>query len=270
MGTRFQDLNLSNYFLFAAAAEDEEVSQLLLETLLGIKVGRVKVNVEHTFLYSSDYRSIRLDVYISDEVEVHYNVEMENRGRETLPQRSRFHQAEMDVMSLAPGMPFLEMKPVYVVFICTFDPFGHGLYRYTFENRCIEKDFSLGDGAMRVFLNTKGTNDVEVPIELVNLLHYVEDTTDEYVVRVDDPNVRRLHERVVTLKQNKTWEAKYMLFEELLQEQKQKGREEGREEATFRILRLTEMMMASGEAGEIARLRQEPEFLAAMFEKYHL
>ena len=35
MNTRFQDLNLSNYFLFAAAAEDEETSQLLIETLLG-------------------------------------------------------------------------------------------------------------------------------------------------------------------------------------------------------------------------------------------
>ena len=55
MATRFQDLNLSNYFLFAAAAEDEETSKLLVETLLGIEVGRVKVNVEHTFLYSSDF-----------------------------------------------------------------------------------------------------------------------------------------------------------------------------------------------------------------------
>ena len=59
MGTtskRFQDLNLSNYFLFAAAAEDEGTSQLLLETLLGIKISGVKVSVEHPLLYSSDFR----------------------------------------------------------------------------------------------------------------------------------------------------------------------------------------------------------------------
>ena len=43
MNTKFQDLNLSNYFLFAAAAEDEETSQLLIETLLGVRIGRVEV-----------------------------------------------------------------------------------------------------------------------------------------------------------------------------------------------------------------------------------
>ncbi len=95
--TRFQDLNLSNYFLFAAAAEDEETSQLLLETLLGIRVSGVKVSVEYSLLYSSDFRSVRLDLYVSDMVEVHYNMEMENRERTSLPQRSRYHQAEMDV-----------------------------------------------------------------------------------------------------------------------------------------------------------------------------
>lgn len=282
METKFQDLNLSNYFLFAAAAEDEATSQLLLETLLGIRVGRVKVNVEHSFLYSSDYRSIRLDVYVSDEVRVRYNVEMENRDRGALPQRSRFHQAEMDVMSLSPGESFSELKPVYVVFLCTFDPFGRGLYRYTFLNRCVEEDFPLEDGATRVFLNTCGTNDADVPRELVNLLHYVENSTDSYVEKTDDPNVRKLHERVVQLKQSREWEARYMLFEELLQEKKQEGREqglnegrkqglnEGRREATAYILRLTKAMVTAGEAEQIPRLEQDPEFLADMLKKYHL
>ena len=278
MGTRFQDLNLSNYFLFAAAAEDEEVSQLLLETLLGIRVGRVKVSVEHSFLYSSDFRSVRLDVFVSDEVEVRYNMEMENRERGALPQRSRYHQAEMDVMSLAPGEDFSKLKPVYVVFICTFDPFGLGKYRYTFENRCIEEDFPLGDGATRVFLNTKGTNGADVPGELVNLLHYLEDSTDTYVGKTDDPKVRRLHERVVRLKRSREWEARYMQFEELLQEHKQEGRREGRQEGRREgrqdgmncILKLTAAMMEAGEGDQISRLSTEPEFLKAMLEKYHL
>ena len=40
--TSFRALNLSNHFLFSAAAEDEETSRLLQETFLGIEVGRVK------------------------------------------------------------------------------------------------------------------------------------------------------------------------------------------------------------------------------------
>ncbi len=277
MGTtskRFQDLNLSNYFLFAAAAEDEETSQLLLETLLGIKIGDVKVSVEHSLLYSSDFRSVRLDVYVSDTVEVHYNMEMENGDRTSLPQRSRYHQAEMDVVSLAPGEDFAELKPVYVVFICTFDPFGRGLYRYTFENRCCEEDFSLGDGATRVFLSTKGTNEDEVPKELVNLLHYVENSTDAYVSEVDDPTVRKLHERIRELKRSREWEARYMQFEELLREREKEGRvegfEQGRMEERKRILALTAAMAAAGEAEQIPRLSGDPAFLEEMLAKYRI
>ncbi len=271
----FQDLNLSNYFLFAAAAEDEETSRLLLETLLGIKVGRIKVNVEHTVLYDSEYRSVRLDVFVADETEVRYNMEMENRGRGSLPQRSRFHQAEMDVMSLKPGEDYSELKPVYVVFICTFDPFGRGLYRYTFENRCAERDyFPLGDGAVRVFLSTKGTNDADVPKELVNLLHYVENSTDAYVAEANDPNVRKLHDRVKELKRSRGWEASYMLLGELMDEQRKEGREEGRregeQEERARILRLTGLMIRAGETDLIGRLEREPEFLETMLQKYHL
>ena len=268
--TRFQDLNLSNYFLFAAAAEDEETSQLLLETLLGIKISGVKVSVEHSLLYSSDFRSVRLDVYVSDTVEVRYNMEMENSERTSLPQRSRYHQAEMDVIALKPGEDFATLKPVYVVFICTFDPFGRGLYRYTFENRCCEKDFPLGDGATRVFLSTKGTNEPEVPKELVNLLHYVENSTDAYVSEVDDPTVRKLHERICELKRSREWEARYMQFEELLREREREGREQGRTEERSRILALTAAMAAAGEAEQIPRLRSDPVFLKEMLGKYHL
>ncbi len=266
MNRRFQDLNLSNYFLFAAAAEDEETSQLLIETLLGVRIGRVKVRIERSMMFSSDFRSLRLDVYLSDEAQVQYNLEMENRGEEELPKRSRFHQAQMDVLGLRPGEEFAALKPVYVVFICTFDPFGKGLYRYTFENRCLERDFALGDEAVRVFLSTKGTNDGEVPEELVNLLHYLEDTTDAYVGRVDDPNVRKLHGRVAQLKQDRDMEAQYMLFEELIQRE----RKDAAKETTERILRLTVLMVGAGEGSQIERLEREPEFLDAMLEKYHL
>ena len=54
--------------------------------------------------------------------------------------------------------------------------------------------------------------------------------------------------------------------EELLREREKKDREE----ATARILRLIEAMAAAGENDQIPRLSQEPDFLAAMLDKYHL
>ena len=66
---KFKDLNLKDAFLFGAALSDEETCRMILELVLGKKISHVKVHTEHTFLYSSDYRMVRLDVYASDDVQ---------------------------------------------------------------------------------------------------------------------------------------------------------------------------------------------------------
>lgn len=73
---KFQELNLSNAYLFAATMEDEGTCRITLEMLLERKIEKVVVHVEHSMLYSQDYRSIRLDVYASDETGSIYNMEM--------------------------------------------------------------------------------------------------------------------------------------------------------------------------------------------------
>ena len=110
---------------------------------------------------------------------VSYDVEAQNECNGNIAKRSRYYQAEMDVSSLKPGDDFSDLKPGYVIFICTFDPFDEGLYRYTFEECCLETGKPLGDETRKIFLNTKGTNDVEVPKELVHFLKYMENSSDE-------------------------------------------------------------------------------------------
>ena len=102
MKKTLQELDLSNSFLFAAALEDPEICQLVLEIILGSKVPKVKVHAEHSILISSEFRSVRLDIYASDELQVNYNVEAQNENEGNLAKRSRYHQAEMDVSSLKP------------------------------------------------------------------------------------------------------------------------------------------------------------------------
>ncbi|MBQ9766423.1 MAG: hypothetical protein IJW18_09545 [Lachnospiraceae bacterium] len=64
---------------------DPEVMRITMEVLLGRKVNKVTVNAEHTLMFSSDSRSIRLDIYAENEEGV-YNVEMqgENEGNTIL------------------------------------------------------------------------------------------------------------------------------------------------------------------------------------------
>lgn len=59
MRKKFKDLDLSNAFLFAAALEDEQTCQIVLEIILGKKIPKVKVHSEHTILYNSDFRPVR-------------------------------------------------------------------------------------------------------------------------------------------------------------------------------------------------------------------
>lgn len=227
MEKSFQELDLSNAFLFAAALEDSETCQLVLEIILGEKLPPVNVHAEHNILISSDFRSVRLDIYANDEIEVNYNVEAQNKNEGNLPKRSRYHQAEMDVSSLKPGQDFNDLKPGYVIFICTFDPFGKKLYRYTFEERCLERDFPLGDGTKKIFLSTRGKNRDEVPEELIHFLEYMENSTDAYVATVTEQSINKLHNKISKLKEERDLEARYMTFEELLRSREKDGISQG-------------------------------------------
>lgn len=270
---KFQDLNLKDAFLFAAAMEDEETCRITLQVLLNRKITKVRVRAEHAMLYSSDYRSIRLDVYARDE-EGDYNVEMQVENHGNLPKRSRYHQAEMDVASILPGTDFNDLKPNYVIFICTFDPFGQGLYQYTFENRCIETENALGDGTTKIFLSTKGKNAEAVPQALVHFLQYIENSSEQCVEALHDETVGRLHNRVRALKKSREWESRYMRFDELLQDAERvgltRGMEKGIEKGQERLLTLIDKMTEAGETEEIKRLVKDADFLQEMFAKYQV
>ena len=113
---KFQELNLSNAFLFAAVMNDAEVCRLVLEILTGEPVEAVNVQSEQSILFSSDFRSVRLDVYARDCLEVEYDLEMENGG-ESLPKRSRYYQSQMDVAALKPGDDVDLLGLSYVIFL---------------------------------------------------------------------------------------------------------------------------------------------------------
>lgn len=260
---RFQDLNLADAYLFAAALEDAETCRVTLEILLGRTIGHVTVHAEHSILFSKDYHSIRLDIYAQDAEGSDYNVEMQGGNEGNLPKRSRYHQAQMDVMSLPSGSDFNELRPSYVVFICRFDPFGGGLFRYTFTNRCAEMDLELGDGTVKIFLNTKGKNTSDVPRELVHFLEYVENSTSECADKQDDERIRHIHKRVMAVKESQKWERKYMTFGELLQKEHRDGIQEGRQES----LLLTQKMLEAGEADKVSLLSDE-KFFEEMCRKY--
>ena len=211
--TNFQELNLSDCFLFPAALEDPVTCRLILECIVEEEVGELAIRTEYTRAYNSEFKCIRLDVYAKDVVtEVSYNLEMQNNNEYNLPLRSRYYQAQIDVGSLEPGDKYTDLKPLYVIFICNFDPFGENLYRYTFSMQCEERDVPLNDGVKRIFFSTKGKNKDEVPAILIDFLGYLNDSTDTYVEQNSNEKVKEIHERIKVLKKNRAVEERYMHY----------------------------------------------------------
>ena len=86
----------------------------------------------------------------------------------------------IDSKLLQPGeVDFNTLNDIYIIIISPFDLFGLKRYRYTFRMKCDEEnELRLEDGAVRIFLNTRGENYEEVNPELTELLRYMEHTTE--------------------------------------------------------------------------------------------
>ena len=235
-----KELNLTNRFLFDEVLEDPQTHQDILSIIFGRDIPLLEQNeTEKELRVSPHLRAVRMDVYAMDEEKSVYNTEMQQKKRTDLAKRSRYYQSMIDAGLLEPGIPdYNQLNNSYIIIITPFDLFGYGRYVYTFRAGCLEEpDCCLEDGAVRIFLNTRGKNDGEVSKELVGFLRYVEDTTDEMAADMDSERIKRIHNRVrkvkaseeVGVKNMQAWEERYYDKEEARQEGLEEGRQEGRE-----------------------------------------
>lgn len=224
-----EKLNLTNRFLFDEVLDDPETHQAVLNIIFGRQAPVLELNqTEKEKRLSPLIRSIRMDVYAEDEDGTVYNTEMQGEKKTDLAKRSRYYQALIDTGLLQPGIPdYNQLNDSYIIMINTFDMFGYGKYIYTFDSRCREvPDCILKDGAVRIFINTKGTNHEDISEEFRIFLQYLEDTRSEVLQNVSSVNLKKLHERVCEVKASEKVGVKYMQAWEEVYYAKQDGREE--------------------------------------------
>ena len=257
-----QELTIKDNFMFGAVMLEEENCRQLLELILGFPIEKVEVDREKSMIFNPDYKGIRLDIMAKDEVGTHYNVEMQAVKHKALGKRSRYYHSQMDMELLLTGEKYSSLPNTYVIFICDFDPFGEGKYRYTFETRCLESDtVKFGDGRTSIFLSTYGKNKQEVSDELVSFLQYVNADLEESVNDYEDDFVSILQQTVKKVKQSREMGARYMTWHEMLEEERDEGRIEGREEGRIvgRIDSILELLEDLGEIPEELRNKIEEE-----------
>ena len=219
-----------------------------------------------------DFSAASPMIFSMDEEDSVYNTEMQEERKTDLAKRSRYYQALIDTGLLEPGIPNYNcLNDSYIIMIMPFDLFGYGKYVYTFNARCEEvSECQLKDGTTRIFLNTRGKNDSEVSKELVDFLHYLEDTTSERVAKTDSERIKRIHDRVCKVRLNEEVGVKYMQAWEEKYYAKEDGREEGREEGRKELLmELIEKKLKKGkEATVIAdELEEEVETILEVIQE---
>lgn len=94
--------------------------------------------LQKTIKPDADAKSIRLDVYIKDDKNIVYNIEMQASDTKELPKRSRYYQSLIDLQLIDKGQTYRKLNRSFIIFICLEDIFGHGRHIYTFENLCKE------------------------------------------------------------------------------------------------------------------------------------
>ena len=168
-------------------------------------------------------RGVRFDVFTKTAREF-FDIEAQKRKLRDLTKRPRAYHTVMtydglNVNTLKESGSYKDLPDSYVIFICTFDPFGSGRHVYSFQNYCTEdKNLALGDGAYTIFLNTKGKID-DVSPELKRFLDFVENNQVS-----DDSFIKELDQKIKEIKTNTKWRSEYMVLLTLEDEKFAEGR----------------------------------------------
>ena len=223
MTKRYEELEFTDDFMFCKLLQNNpDVTQAIVELLTGKKIGGIVNNErQRPIEITPDGKGVRMDVYLRDDNDVVYNIEMQKANADDIPRRARYYQSMIDVDLIERGMDYKGLNDSYVIFIMLEDPFGKGEPIYTFHNTCKELDnLSLDDGTVKIFVNAQGICG-KISSELKSFIEYL---------RGDDASsilTRTIDERVNRLKRNERWKGEFMTLYEHYQIERSEGREEG-------------------------------------------
>ena len=205
----FDQLTITDNYMFQAVMREPRNVKPLLEMVIDKKIREIVViEREKTVETGYESRGIRMDVYIQDDENTVYDVEMQASKKHHFGKRFRYYQSAIDVDIVNKGDGFGKLKTSFIIFITTYDPYDKGWYMYPFETICSwDMEIKMDDGARRIVLNTKGTKDKEgheVSSEIKEMLSYMDG-------RAPESEYSRMLDRAVSeVKQSEERRTEYM------------------------------------------------------------
>ena len=230
----WQDLTICDDYMFKLIMRRKRICKRMLEKILQVSIRDITYpEEEKNMKMQYDSKGIRLDVFVADDENTVYDIEMQVRKPEDdgLYRRTRYYQSMIDADLLERGADYDELNSSYVIFICPFEPFDRGRHIYTFKNLCLEdKDLELGDGATKIFLNSVGTADDVTP-DVKCFLDYVNG------VLSNDDFVQEIDQEIRAVKKLENERVRYMTYAMKMQEERKEGRIEEKRSIALRMLK---------------------------------
>jgi hypothetical protein len=207
----FEDLTISDDFMFCKVMENEAICKEFLEMLFSAKIEKITyLSSQHSITPKSGAKSVRLDVLVKDGAGSFYDIEMQVGNEYNISKRMRYYQAVLDVAFLDKGYSYKVLNDSFIIFVCLFDPIGSNRAVYTFENICIEdKRIPLQDGTKKIIMNATAFKKTDNK-ELQGFLQYVKtgEVTTAYTERIE--------QMIQTVKRNEQLRKEYHILPAVL------------------------------------------------------
>lgn len=214
---KWRDSTFKDNFIFSKTLElFPDLCKKIIEMILNIKIEHIGFPEREKVIEArTDSKGIRLDVYVEDNQNCSFDIEMQVTDSDNISKRMRYYQGLIDTDKLKHGQHYSALGESFIIFICPFDRFKCGRHIYTFRERCDEdNNITLDDGAVKIFLSTKGSAD-DVSNDIKNFLNYI----DNGIISSDF--VQQLDNAVKSVKSNKKARLDFMTYQMALLETKE-------------------------------------------------
>lgn len=153
----------------------ENCLQLLRAILPQLNLQKiVKIQRQKTVSLKMLRKGTRFDVWATDDKGQNFDIEMQTSNNLGLLKRSMFYLGRMNDEQLMTGEDYENIKDSYVIFLCTFDPFGYN----EAKNEVIQvlqnhRDKRLNSGQHIIFLNSTAIDKSSLMPDLSDFLNYM-------------------------------------------------------------------------------------------------
>lgn len=206
---KVQTMCLMDDNFMSAVLQETNCCELVINTILGrndIKVEQCETQHSISNLYG---RSVKLDVFASDDTGKKYNIEVQRTDKGAVPQRARYNSSLIDASITEPGDDYIDLPETYVIFITEKDVLGGNEPIYEIERVIRKSGSTFGDGSHIIYVNSQIRDNTTA---LGRLMH------DFHCINPDEMHYDILAETALQTKLNKEGKGMCKIVEDIVEE----------------------------------------------------